>query len=351
MDTPIISKVIPLGFPWQTEDPFLFCVHHDDAYPVGNPDMSPAASLDGRDLGQDFAGKDGWSMYHGRVIPGFPRHPHRGFETVTVARQGFIDHSDSLGATARFGEGDVQWMTAGQGIVHSEMFPLLETDRPNPTELFQIWLNLPGAKKMVPPHFSMLWSHTIPHHIHRDPDGRATRVTVIAGELADERAPAPPPHSWASFPDAHVAILSVDMEPSARFSLSPGPAGINRTLYFFRGDELQVAGRRFGEKAGIRVRPDAEVTLENGDARSELLILQGRPIGEPVVNQGPFVVNTRAEIRQAYLDFQRTGYGGWPWPSDGPVHPRDRGRFAMHADGRVEHADDHPLTGAGSQCL
>ena len=93
----------PLRMPWETLDPFLFCVHHDDKYPIGNDQMGPAALLTGRDLGQDFGGRDGWNMYHGTSIPGFPQHPHRGFETVTLVRKGLIDHSDSLGATARFG--------------------------------------------------------------------------------------------------------------------------------------------------------------------------------------------------------------------------------------------------------
>ncbi|MFT6627320.1 MAG: redox-sensitive bicupin YhaK (pirin superfamily), partial [Flavobacteriales bacterium] len=145
--SPIVA-VQPLGFPWQTADPFLFCVHHLDLYPKGNEQMGPDASLAGRRLGQDFSGESGWSMYHGQTVPGFPHHPHRGFETISIARQGFIDHADSLGATARFGAGDVQWMTAGKGIVHSESFPLLNRDEPNPTELFQIWLNLPRDSKM-----------------------------------------------------------------------------------------------------------------------------------------------------------------------------------------------------------
>ena len=124
-----IVAVTPLGFPWPTHDPFLFCVHHDDPYPAGNERLGPAASLAGRNLGQDFEGKDGWRMYHGEVVPGFPQHPHRGFETVTVVRRGLLDHSDSLGATARYGDGDVQWLTAGGGIVHAEMFPLRRARR------------------------------------------------------------------------------------------------------------------------------------------------------------------------------------------------------------------------------
>ncbi|RPI61942.1 MAG: pirin family protein, partial [Lysobacterales bacterium] len=147
-----ILGLAPLAFPWQTKDPFLVCVHHVDLYPRGNDRLGPAASLEGRNIGQDFAGKDGWRMYHGDVVPGFPQHPHRGFETVTFVREGYIDHSDSLGATARFGRGDVQWLTAGAGIVHSEMFPLLSPDKPNRLERFQIWVNLPSRNKMAPPY-------------------------------------------------------------------------------------------------------------------------------------------------------------------------------------------------------
>src|SRR4051812_43729531 len=109
-----VLKVRPLGFPWEPVDPFLFCVYHKDAYPAGNDRMGPNASLDGRNLGNDFQGRDGWRMYHGHTIPGFPPHPHRGFETVTIVRTGLIDHADSLGAAARFGRGDVQWLTAGK---------------------------------------------------------------------------------------------------------------------------------------------------------------------------------------------------------------------------------------------
>ena len=134
-----VLNISPLGFPWKTQDPFLFCVYHADDYPKGNEQLGPATSLSGRNLGQDFVIKDGWRMYHGHTVPGFPAHPHRGFETVTIVRKGMVDHSDSLGATARFGDGDVQWLTSGKGLQHAEMFPLLKQEEKNPLELFQLW--------------------------------------------------------------------------------------------------------------------------------------------------------------------------------------------------------------------
>jgi quercetin 2,3-dioxygenase len=335
----IVSNIRPLGFPWQTVDPFLFCVHHDDAYPAGNAELGPAASLAGRDLGQDFAGKDGWRMYHGRVVPGFPQHPHRGFETVTIVRRGFIDHSDSLGATARFGQGDAQWLTAGAGIVHSEMFPLLQQSEPNPVELFQIWLNLPAADKLAPPHFEMLWERDIPKLRFVDTAQRVTEVTVVAGQLDGRRAPAAPPHSWASRADADVAIWSISLEARATWQLPAADARSRRNLYFFRGSTLRVAGEPVPANSSLSLRSDAPALLEAGDEAVELLLLQGRPIAEPVVQYGPFVMNTRAQIEEAMRDYQRTQFGGWPWQKDDPVHERAAGRFAKHADGRVVRAE------------
>ncbi|HEY0705772.1 MAG TPA: pirin family protein [Polyangia bacterium] len=331
-----VLAVVPLGFPWQTADPFLFCVHHDDAYPAGNEAMGPAASLAGRQLGMDFEGRDGWRMYHGENVPGFPAHPHRGFETVTIVRRGFIDHSDSLGATARFGHGDTQWLTAGRGIVHAEMFPLVERERGNPLELFQIWLNLPAAKKLVDPHFSMFWSRDIPHHVHTDESGGRTEVEVVAGRLAAAAPPAPPPNSWAAQADSDVAIWVIKMSPNARFTLPAAHPGSNRTLYLYEGDQVQVAGRGVAVKHGVQLRPDAEVALAAGAGGASLLLLQGRPIAEPVVQYGPFVMNTRSEIQAAFADYQRTQFGDWPFANQAPVHPREESRFARHADGRVE---------------
>jgi redox-sensitive bicupin YhaK (pirin superfamily) len=333
-----VLETAPLGFPWPTLDPFLFCVHHDDAYPAGNEQFGPPrATLAGRNLGNDFVVKDGFRMYHGEVVPGFPQHPHRGFETVTLARRGYIDHSDSLGAAARFGRGDAQWLTAGAGIVHSEMFPLLERDEPNPVELFQIWLNLPGADKLAPPYFAMLWEREIPRHDFVDSAGRRTQVTTVAGELAGKSPPPPPPKSWAARPDTDVAIWTLVLEAGATFTIprAKHPEAL-RTLYFFAGSSLRIDDRELDSHAVVVVRSDVDLVLQAGPDACEVLMLQGRPIGEPVAQHGPFVMNTRAEIQKAFEDFQRTRFGGWPWPADDPVHARDSGRFARHLDGRVE---------------
>lgn len=136
---------------------------------------------------------------------GFPRHPHRGFETLTLVRTGHIDHSDSLGATARFGQGDCQWMTAGRGIEHCEMFPLLHKDRRNPLELFQIWLNLPRESKRADPYFTMLWGGSIPRASEVDAGGtEVSCVTVVAGAFGGLTPPPPPPHSWAAAAENEV---------------------------------------------------------------------------------------------------------------------------------------------------
>ena len=333
-----VLQTVELGFQWPTVDPFLFCVHHLDAYPEGNIDLGPNASLDGHELGSDFAGTDGWRMYHGRNIPGFPQHPHRGFETITFVRRGLIDHSDSLGAAARFGRGDTQWLTAGAGIVHAEMFPLLDAEAPNPLELFQIWLNLPASDKMTEPYFTMLWDRDTPRVEFRDSADARTTVTVVAGALLENRPPPPPPNSWASRPHSDLAIWHIRLEPGAAWELPPAAgAETSRTLYFFEGDTLQVGpDRTIGVSTGAVLQSDVPVLLRAGAAPAECLLLQARPIGEPVAQYGPFVMNTRAEIQQAFEDYQRTEFGGWPWPADGPVHDRERGRFARYGDGRLE---------------
>lgn len=336
-DDPVLQTV-PLGSQWPTVDPFLFCAHHLDHYPEANEALGPAVPLRDRDLGQDFAGIDGWNMYHGQVVPGFPQHPHRGFETVTFVRRGLIDHADSLGATARFGEGDAQWLTAGRGVVHSEMFPLVHADAPNDLHLFQIWLNLPAVDKLVDPYFTMLWNEDVPRVRSVDGQGRAVEVTVVAGALGGVAPLDPPPSSWAARPEADLAIWHLALEPGATWELPPAVGGDTiRTLYVFEGSGLDVGGHHVGADTGAVVRCDVAVPVTAAaDAPVEVLVLQGRPIGEPVARYGPFVMNTEAEIDQAFADYRDTGFGGWPWDDDAPHHGPDKGRFARHADGRME---------------
>lgn len=354
-ENPAVITTFGLGPQWRTFDPFLFCAHHLDDYPQGDGSLGPNASLHGRQIGQDFAGIDGWNMYHGDHVPGFPSHPHRGFETVTYVRTGVIDHSDSLGARARFGKGDTQWLTAGKGIVHSEMFPLINTDEPNPLELFQIWLNLPARSKMVEPYFTMFWADDTPAvtlGADASPAGDtalvsdtgegesssveaqgSVSVTVVAGSAFGAVPLDPPPDSWASHPESDIAIWHIVLSPRSSLTLPPAASPDTvRTVYFFHGPELNVerGDQRYalGASTAAVVDSGPGIRLESGDDPAEVLVLQGRPLNEPVAQYGPFVMNTQAEIQQAFSDYQRTGFGGWPWDSSGPTHGAGWRRFA-----------------------
>ncbi|VFA88514.1 Quercetin 2,3-dioxygenase [Gordonia paraffinivorans] len=330
------GRVVELGHPWRGVGPFLFAAHHVDAYPAGNEQMGPAAGIADRELGSDFGHPSGWNMYHGRTVPGFPAHPHRGFETITIVRRGVVDHADSTGASARYGDGDVQWVTAGRGVSHSEMFPLLDTDSDNPFELCQIWLNLPARDKTADPEFTMQWREDIPV-VTRGEDGSRAVVRVIAGRFDDATALAPPTHSWAADPASDVAIWLVDLEPGAVIDLPAADAGTARLLYVHgTGAGVEIDGVAVGSGQGFEQSRKAALHVVNGDSPATILVLQGAEIGEPVVQYGPFVMNSAEEIQQAFDDYRRTGFGGWPWPSDAPVHARSETRFARYPDGRVE---------------
>ena len=216
------------------------------------------------------------------------------------------------------------------------MFPLVNQTAPNPTRFFQIWINLPAEDKMVPAHFKMLWSEEIPVHHFTDDSGRGTTVSTIAGVLGDRPPPMPPPHSWARRPQAGLAVWTIRLDPGARWTLPAGPGDAQRLLYIFEGGQVHLGGTAVAAPRVARVRPGVSIELRNGDSEAELLMLQGRPIGQPVARHGPFVMNTKQEIAQAFEDYRRTRFGGWPWPDDAPVHPRAEGRFAVHADGTVD---------------
>jgi redox-sensitive bicupin YhaK (pirin superfamily) len=324
----LTSRAIPPG-PMPTLDPFLFCVYHKDNYPPGNAAMEAPR----RGNGQDFNPSADYRMYHGEKIPGFPNHPHRGFETITATMDGIIDHADSVGNAGRYGMGDVQWMTAGGGVVHSETFPLLKQKEDNPTRFFQIWLNLPAKSKMVNPGFAMFWANEVPKWT--SPDGKAA-VTVWAGQyFGVDKNNAPPNDSWASDPANDVAILHMTIQPGGTLTLPAAhtAANVSRSMFYIEGgaDSMKVDGKAIDSKVVMTIKADQDIELTMDEAAAghgEFLLLQGKPIKEPVKQHGPFVMNTDAEIQQAFMDYQRTQFGRWPWPRDDMVFPRDKGRFA-----------------------
>jgi len=331
-NTPII-KTEPLSLPWKTQDPFIFCSYHLDMYPGGNDELGPNSSLEGRNIGQDFSGKDGWCMYHGTKVPGFPAHPHSGFETVSIVTQGMADHSDSLGACGRFGEGDVQWLTSGKGVQHAEMFPLLNKDS-NPFEIFQLWLNLPKKSKKVDPYYKMLWKEDIPNIIEKDKDDKITSINLVAGYYKNKVALPPTPDSWAANSNNHVQIWTFKMEANATFYIPSIEADVTRSLYFYQGDKFTIRESEIKENHLIVLDPRKEVEIVNGSKEGFFLFLQGRPLNEPIIQYGPFVANTKEDLQETIQEYQQTEFGKWPWASSDLVHGKSKGRFSKLSDGK-----------------
>lgn len=324
-----IIQIEKITMPMVTESPFLICMHHADHYPRGNDQQGPDVELSGRQIGQDFSGKDGFSMYHGEVVPGFPMHPHRGFETVTAVIEGTVEHFDSSGSEGRYGSGDVQWLTTGKGCQHAEMFPLVNDDKDNPLELFQIWLNLPAENKFVDPHYKMLWKKDIPDiEINENQKGKVN-IKLIAGTYKGTDSPAPTPKSWAADHENHVGIMLIRMDSDSELTIPAISSTLNRNLYFYKGNgKIEVDGQRIKSSSRIKLSGNESVSICNGEHPGFLLLLEGEPINETVAFGGPFVMNTSAEIQEAFSDYKKTRFGGWPWTEAAPVHARNTERFS-----------------------
>lgn len=324
------NKPLPHAGPYPTGDPLLFCVYHKDEYPAGNMKMEAPRVGNGSDFDPDQP----YRMYHGKKVPGFPQHPHRGFETITATINGLIDHADSVGNGGRYGDGDLQWMTAGAGIVHSEMFPLIHTDKPNPTRFFQIWLNLPAKNKMVKPAFEMFWANTVP--VYQTENGKAKATVWVGHDYWDvkKNPNVPPPNSWASDRDNDVVISHITVQPGGSITIPKAhERTVNRSLYFIEGENgAMVDDIPIQQKVSLELDPNQDVVLEvpaSATKDGEWLWMQGKPIDEPVAQYGPFVMNHQPEIYQAFMDYEQTQFGGWPWPRDDMVFPADKGRFAL----------------------
>ena len=327
-----IKNIKALSLPWETQDPFIFCSYHNDNFPGGNENMEPNVSLEGRVRGQDFASKDGWNMYHGAKTPGFPAHPHCGFETVSIVTKGMVDHSDSLGGKGRFGNGDVQWLTSGKGVLHAEMFPLLKKDK-NPFEIFQLWLNLPKKSKKVDPYYNMLWNEDIPKVAFKDDRGNLAEVNLIAGHLKGQSALSHNPDSWASDQENHVQIWTMKLQPNAKFTISGINEEVTRTLYFYEGKSINIGETEISRKRLIHLNSKEDVVIKNSTEVSCLFFLQGKPINEPLVQHGPFVANSQEEIQGAVKVYRETQFGGWPYKTSEPTHGSEVGRFARFVNG------------------
>ena len=327
---------LPESGPWPTTDPFLFCVHHNDKYPKATKNFTPDAPLKGRNLGNDFSNKGGWSMYHGESVPGFPKHPHRGFETLTVINKGTIDHADSLGATARYGDGDAQWLTAGDGINHSEMFPLFNKQSNNILDFFQIWINLPSYNKRVEPNFQMYWNKQIPKVNVKDKAGIISSVKLISGKFEGKEPQAAPANSWANDINNHFAVWIINLKSNGSFLIPKTKEGISRSIYIQKNTHIKVNNFSIPPHSMVELFSEQDVYLKNNKHNSRILLLQGRPINEPIEKYGPFVMNTKSEIQEAFKDYHRTGFGGWKWTNSGPTHGQYNGRFAKLINGEID---------------
>jgi redox-sensitive bicupin YhaK (pirin superfamily) len=241
------------------------------------PDLDPFLLLDefGSDSADDY-------------IAGFPDHPHRGFETVTYMLDGRMRHRDNQGNSGLLGPGSIQWMTAGRGIVHSEM-PEQEEGL---MRGFQLWVNLPASDKMTDPRYQDIAARNIPE-VEID-DG--VRVRVLSGQFNDVTGPV-----------AGVAVqpLYLDIELPAVASVSPAlPENHTAFLYVFEGGLVAGQTQETVRQHELAVLgPGSEVPLTASDEGARAILVAGRPLGEPVARYGPFVMNTPEEIQQAFADF------------------------------------------------
>ena len=221
-------------------------------------------------------------------LAGFPAHPHRGFETVTYMLDGHMQHKDNHGNTGDLGPGDVQWMSAARGIIHSEM-PQQSEGR---MRGFQLWLNLPGKEKMKPAAYRDIASSEIPLVSFE-----GVNVRVIAGTLGQTAGPI---HGGSTDPQ----YFDVHLAPNAVFEAEL-PAAHNAFLYVYEGEGLVGEERKPLAKGAAGLLSDGDsVRFEAGATGARLLVLAGKPLREPVVQYGPFVMNTREEIEQAFDDYQ-----------------------------------------------
>ncbi len=313
---------------WDTVDPFLFVSHHYDLYPKGNELQAPPyAEVKGKELGQDYSNRFyGYRMYTGKVTPGFQLHSHWGYETITVVSQGYVDHFDSIGNQGRYGNGDVQWITAGGRYHHCEMYPLVHQDKDNPQLVTQILLNLPLSEKNTEPVVRTIWKEELSVI-----EGAGWKTTVVVGEFGGKKGIEPPKNSWASDPNHHVLILRIEMEAGAAIEI-PSSGSVNRNIYSTEGP-ISVDDVPFPKRTRLKMDPSATVTVRMGDTPSEVWVLDGDPIDEKQVSWGPVILGTSKEVRDANNIIRQKEREEWPWQYVNQKQPLGTERFFRSADG------------------
>lgn len=231
---------------------------------------------------------------------GVGQHPHRGFETVTIVYKGEVEHRDSTGNGGVIGPGDVQWMTAASGILHEEFHSEAFARRGGTLEMVQLWVNLPAKDKMAAPGYQGILDRDIPDVALKD---NAGRLRLIAGEFDGLRGPA------HTFTDIQVWDIRLQAGKSATFDLHEGH---NTALVVLKG-AVQLNGQEMAREGQLALfdRDGTQVHVD-ADQDAVFLILSGEPIDEPIVGHGPFVMNSEAEIEQAFVDFQSDRFGRMP---------------------------------------
>lgn len=334
-----ILKHGKLGFQMECQNPFVIAMHHIDNFPKGNGKLGPSELID-KGNSNEIDLNAPWRMYYGKEVPGFPAHPHRGFETVTVVTEGVVDHTDGLGSSGRYANGDVQWMTAGRGLEHCEMFPLVNTDKPNTMELFQIWLSLDKEHRMDRPDYKMLWREEIPVITQKNENASETKITLIAGEIDGIKAVGPTGSSWAADPKNHLSIQLIEIDKGSTYIIPAISSTLNRSIYFYDGDCIEVEEMGLNNEEYVFVSGDETTIVNNGNKTAKILLLEAEPIPERIIAHGPFVMSSEEEIRQAYVDYQNTRFGGWPFGDLEIYHSPDQVRYAKYSDGSVEYPED-----------
>jgi len=223
---------------------------------------------------------------------GVGEHPHRGFETVTVMYSGEVEHRDSGGASGKIGPGDVQWMTAGSGVVHEEMHSAEYSRRGGPFEAIQLWVNLPASHKMTAPNYQTLLARDIPEV---ELAGGAGTARIIAGAFGDARGPA------RTFTPVNLWDVRLRAGKGALLEL---PSGHMAALFVLKGGVSANGSTKVDAGEFVTFAREGGAISIDADADSTLLVLGGEPIDEPVVGSGPFVMNTEAEIRRAIEDYR-----------------------------------------------